>query len=125
MIEDELTCPICNGTGEDELYVCEKCDGSGKVDWVSNAITRNKKRTILERIDVKKVISSIKEIGFSEDFANINIFDKKMKNHLESLQVNKSIVDYNVRSNWLSKCIDVSIKPVQSVEQITLNFTIN
>ena len=32
--EDEIICPVCKGVGHTKksIYVCEKCDGSGKVD---------------------------------------------------------------------------------------------
>lgn len=127
LIEGELICPVCNGTGEDNcgIYVCEKCDGEGKLDWVSNAIIKDKTPSILDRIDVRKAMESIKQIAWSEDFSNMDIFHKKMNNHLESLQVNKAIVDYNITSNFMNKYIDINIKPVQSIERVTLSFNIN
>ena len=128
LVEGEMTCPLCNGTGEDKynvLYVCRKCNGDGKIDWVTNVIIKDKSPSILERIDVRKAIESIKQMAWSEDFANMDIFHKKMNDHLEFLQVNKAIVDYNVTSNFINRYVDISIKPVQSVEHINLNFNIN
>jgi RecJ-like exonuclease len=125
--EGEMICPICKGTGNDinDIYICRKCDGIGKIDWISNAVIGNKKLSILNRIDVRKAISTIKQIAWSEDFDNIDIFNKKMKEHLESLQVSKAIVDYKVKSSWLNKCVDINIKPVNTTDNITLNFSIN
>ncbi len=124
--EGEMICPVCKGTGNDtnDIYICGKCDGMGKIDWVSNAIIKSKKMSILKRIDVRKAISTIKQIAWSEDFDNINIFNKKMKEHLESLQVNKSITDYEIKSSCINKYIDINIKLVNTTDNITLNFTI-
>ena len=41
--EHELVCRGCEGSGikdndEIALVVCQKCGGSGKVDWISNAM---------------------------------------------------------------------------------------
>ena len=48
----EMICSLCNGEGNynHSNYVCEKCDGVGKVDWISNAII-NKKEKIIERFN--------------------------------------------------------------------------
>ncbi len=125
--EGEMICPLCDGTGEDKhsIYICNKCNGEGKIDWVTNVVIKDKSLSILERIDVRKVIKSIKQMAWSEDFTNMDIFYKKMNNHLESLQVNKAIIDYNIASNFMNKYIDISITPVQSIEYITLSLTIN
>lgn len=125
--EGEMTCPICKGTGNDtnNIYICRKCDGIGKIDWVSNAIIKNKKMSILNRIDVRKAISTIKQIAWSEDFDNIYSFNKKMTKHLESLQVNKAITDYKIKSSRLYNRIDVNIKPVNTIDNINLKFVIN
>lgn len=100
--EGEMICPICKGTGNDinDIYICGKCEGFGKIDWVSNAVIKNKKMSILKRIDVRKAISTIKQIAWSEDFDNIYSFNKKMTKHLESLHVNNAIVDYKIKSSW-------------------------
>jgi len=124
--EGEMICPVCKGTTHDtnDIYICGKCDGIGKIDWISNAVIKSKKRSILERIDVREFISSIKQIACSEDFNNIYIFNKKMKEHLESLQVNKVIIDYEVKSSCINKYININIKPVNTTYTIALNFTI-
>jgi RecJ-like exonuclease len=125
--EGEMICPICKGIGNDinDIYICGKCDGIGKIDWISNAVIKNKKMSILERLDVRKTISTIKQVAWSEDFNSIYSFNKKMTKHLESLQVNKAIVSYKIKSSWLNKHINVKIKPVNTTDNITLQFTIN
>jgi RecJ-like exonuclease len=38
--DGEVKCSKCNGTGDNISHEpCDKCLGSGKLDWVSNAMT--------------------------------------------------------------------------------------
>jgi len=52
----EIECPKCNGTGHDvedkkHFYIwCEKCQGSGKVNWIE-AIVGKKKSSEFSIID--------------------------------------------------------------------------
>lgn len=40
--EGEVVCDECNGKGnEGTLWTCAKCDGKGKLDWVTNAMGNN------------------------------------------------------------------------------------
>jgi len=36
--EGEIICPKCGGHGDEYTFICTKCLGSGKVDWIENIV---------------------------------------------------------------------------------------
>ena len=127
--EGEMICPICNGTGNDKenVFVCEKCDGSGKVDWVSNVISQKKEMTSLERINVRRLITHLKSIVNDlryEPVDNLTIYTLKgmMDDHLTMLKDRKAIDDYQITKAFAGGYdFDVLIKPTRSIEVVTMN----
>ena len=130
--EGEMICPICNGNGQfkDSIYVCEKCDGSGKVDWVSNAITRKKELTILDSINVRKAVAHLKSLVNNLQFEpadNLTIDTLKgmMGNYLTALKDKKAIDDYQITKAFAGGYnFDVLIKPSRSIDVVTMNIKI-
>jgi len=133
--EGELICPVCQGNGhlEQSMYVCEKCDGSGKVDWVSNVVTRYKKRTSLYRINVRRIVAHLQSLVKGVNFepnnkTTMDTLKGMMKHTLSTLKDRIAIDDYDISQSFSDsgqRSFDISIKPIRSVEIIKLNFTIN
>jgi RecJ-like exonuclease len=93
--EGEIVCPVCKGAGytEKNTYVCEKCDGIGKVDWVANAMTREKKD--LDKLNVRRIFIHLNSIVNNSCFASlddntINTLKGAVKDHLSSLESRKA-----------------------------------
>ncbi len=130
--EGEIICPVCNGNGnlKDSVYVCGKCDGSGKVDWVSNAITRNKKRSSLDRINVRMIVSHLKSLVNDLQFEPVdditmNTLREMMGNYLTTLKDRKAIDDYQISRPFAGGYnFDVSIKLTRSIEVVKMNIMI-
>ncbi len=130
--EYEQTCPLCNGSGklEQTIYVCEKCDGTGIVDWITNAVTRTrkKKRSSLDELNVRRVVMHLKSIVNSlyfevNDKTTAHVLKGMIEEYLSTMQSNKVIDDYNViqsPDNHLS----VNIKPNRSLEVVQMDLTI-
>lgn len=128
--EDEIICPICNGRGHTNknIYVCGKCDGSGKVDWVSNAVTRKKKRSSLDELNVRRVVMHIESIVNNLQFEpndkiTSNALKGMMGHYLDTMQSRKAIEEYNIiqsPDNHLS----VHIKPNRSIGIVNMNIKI-
>jgi RecJ-like exonuclease len=127
--EGEMICPICKGTGNDKenVFVCEKCDGSGKVDWVSNVITQNKEITSLDRINVRRLIIHLKSLVNKIQFEPVNnlsmdVLKEMMGNYLTALKDKKVIDDYEITKAFAEGYnFDVLIKPNRSIDVVTMN----
>jgi hypothetical protein len=130
--EGEMICPICNGTGNDKenVFVCEKCDGNGKVDWVSNVISQNKEITSLDRINVRRLIIHLKSLISDVQYKpanNLTLDTLKvmMGNYLTALKDRKAIDDYEITKAFAGGYnFDVLIKPSRSIEVVTMNIKI-
>ena len=128
--EDEQICSLCNGSGklEQTIYVCEKCDGTGIVDWITNAVTRKKKRSSLDEINVRRVVMHIKSLVNSIQFepndkTTVDTLRGMMENYLDTIQSRKAIEEYSIiqsPDNHLS----VHIKPNRSLETVQMDLTI-
>jgi RecJ-like exonuclease len=128
--EDEVICPVCKGSGklEQTIYVCEKCDGTGIVDWITNAVTRKKKRSSLDELNVRRVVMHLKSIVNDLQFEpndKITADNLKgmMENYLDTIQSRKAIEEYSIiqsPDNHLS----VHIKPNRSLETVQMDLTI-
>jgi len=130
LLDGEDICHICNGTGEDKngIFVCKKCRGQKKLDWVSKAVQLPpaKNPSALDRLNIRRLMHHIEEtvdeykFEPAEDVANI------LKGHLDTLVSRKAIYDYKVtcdESNFNN--IDVYVKPVNTIEYVTMNVVIN
>lgn len=129
--EDELICPVCKGAGHTKksIYVCEKCDGIGKVDWVTNAMIRKKKeRSSLDEINVRRVVMHIKsfvdKLQFEpNDKITADHLRGTMENYLDTMQSRKAIYDYNIIQSP-DNHLTVHIKPNRSIEIVQMDLTI-
>jgi len=53
--EYEIICPKCNGSGLDQTrdqtginkYHCQKCNGTGRLDWIENIIGKRKRSKLI------------------------------------------------------------------------------
>lgn len=134
--EGEIVCPVCKGAGytEKNIYVCEKCDGSGKVDWVANAMVRKKEeRSTLDELNIRRIFihlrSLIDNLKFEPlDDTTINNLRETMEHYLSSLESRKAIYDYQVSealpSSQGRKCFDINVKTTRSVEMVQMNVVI-
>lgn len=130
--EGELICPICKGKGhlDKSIYVCEKCDGNGIVDWVSNVITRKKKRTALDKINIKRMLIHLQSLVDSLKFESIdnltiNTLKGMMDHYLKSIKDRKLIDDYQFSKPFAGGYnFNLSIKPFRSVEVVNMNVKI-
>ena len=127
--EDEIICPICNGRGHTNknIYVCEKCDGSGKVDWVSNVVTHKRKQTDLNRLSVRRLVihlqSLVNQFKFEPlDDLTLNALEGSLKNYISMLYSRKAINNYKITKNPNNMSIDLTITPQTSKETININY---
>jgi predicted PP-loop superfamily ATPase len=127
-----MACPICKGTGNEKenVFVCEKCDGSGKVDWVSNVISQNRETTSLDRINVRRLIihlkSLIRDMQYEPDNnLTMDTLKEMMGNYLTTLKDKKAIDDYEITKAFAGGYdFDVLIKPSRSIDVVTMNIKI-
>lgn len=127
--EGEYICPICNGTGNDEraIWICDKCDGEGKVDWVSQVVTRSivERMSTLRRVNIRNILNHIKTNIAGEIFPNIQNMKQQITSYLSTCQQNFAIDDFNVicdETNFHN--IDIFIKPTRTTEQVRLTLKI-
>jgi len=127
----EFICPQCNGSGNDKdnVYVCRKCDGHKKVDWISNVVTRERRTSALHNINVRRLILHIQKMienTFLETCTDMGKYLNGMGDNitecLNFLEKNKAISDHKVEVG--PNRIDVTIIPIRSVERIIMNFTL-
>lgn len=128
--EDEIICPVCKGTGqfEQSIYVCEKCDGSGKVDWITNAVTRKKKRSSLDELNVRRIVMHIKSIVNDLQFEpndkiTANALKGMMEHYLDTMQDRRAIEEYRIIQSP-DNHLNVHIKPNRSLEIVQMDLTI-
>jgi len=128
--EGELVCPLCKGIGHDEqaIYVCKKCDGSRKVDWVSNVMLRKRKMTSMSRVNIRRLVLHIQKM-VEDSVSNFDFIEstcEELEDRLESLFISRTIDDYKITRDRIKNTerIDISIKPTRTVEIINLNFAI-
>jgi hypothetical protein len=128
--EGELICSSCKGVGhdKDEVYVCKKCDGIGKVDWVSNAMLRKRRMTSMNRVNIRRLVLHIQKM-VEDSVSNFDVIEttyEKLEDRLDSLLTKRAIDDYKITRDQIKNTerIDISIKPTRTVEIINLNFVI-
>ena len=128
--EGEVICSSCKGVGHDKqaIYVCKKCDGSGKVDWVSNVMLRKRRMTSMSRVNIRRLVLHIQKM-VEDSVSNFDFIEstcEKLEDCLESLLTSRTIDDYKITRDQIKNTerIDISIKPTRTVEIINLNFAI-
>jgi len=127
LLEGETLCHLCNGTGHDKqaLYICDKCDGEGKVDWISKAITASKKMSSLRLLNIKRAFISMENIAMN-NFPDVKLIYKKIKKYSELLKNNHVIYDYLVIHDKTNNFnFDIYIQPSRTVEQCKLTLRIS
>ena len=122
--EREVKCKKCNGTGvdENEVYLCHKCDGEGKLDWISNAIEKPIRMSSLRRVAIKRATCKLKKLAES-NFPNIDRIYSSMWSYLDTLQQHNVVYEFKVERN--ENVFEVFIKPSRAVEIVKLNLVIN
>jgi len=126
--EGEIICPKCNGSGNDKnnVYICEMCDGEGKVDWVSAAMVHEKRKSILQLISVRRLITNIKstvEKYIHNNLYELKNFNRDMTSYLSTLKSRKMLDGYIINIEKAENLTDINIylKPNRSVDTIKLN----
>lgn len=134
LLDGEVICPKCNGTGKDahEIYICDKCLGQKKIDWISLAMTSKKKNySILDRLNIRRMLHHIhKEITCIEKYDFRLCSEDKtdsMKNMLDAslstFQSKGEIHEYNIQQNC-SGDVNVFIKLKRSIDIIKIDIKI-
>ena len=128
-----LECSVCNGTGEDGLYVCQKCEGKGIVDWITDIVfKKNHPMSSLQLVNVRKTIAYLRDVV--EKTLKENIFvpaktlEELIKPYLDRCVTSRVLCDYKISDFAVSpneRHIDIEIKPVRSVEMIQLDFKVD
>ena len=133
LTEDQQICPLCNGSGkfEQSIYVCEKCDGTGIVDWITNAVTRKKKRSSLDEINVRRVVMHLKSLvnkmnSEVNDKNTAHVLKGMMDNYLMAMKGRKVIDNYQISKSFAGGYggFDVLIKPFRTVKTVKMSLTI-
>jgi len=127
--EDEIICPICNGRGHTNknIYVCKKCDGSGKVDWVSNVVTHKRERTALHRLNVRRLVMHLQSLVDNFRFEplddlTLSTLEASLRNYISMLHSRKVITNYQITKNPNNMSIDLAITPQTSIRTININY---
>lgn len=128
--EGYVKCSNCNGTGEDESYVCQKCQGEGVTDWITNAMFREKPFSCLDSINVKRMVIYVRKA--IEKILKNNLFELNESNEMVNEQLNclkssRVLYDYKVSDYMVSaneRHINISIKPNKAIEIIQLKFVV-
>lgn len=122
--EGEVKCNKCNATGTDEndVYLCDKCDGEGKIDWISNATEKPIRMSSLRRVDIKRATYKLKKLAES-NFPNLDQIYSSMWSYLDTLQQHNVICEFKVERN--ENVFEVFIKPSRAIEIVKLNLVIN
>ena len=130
--EGYVKCSTCKGTGKDRDYICQKCQGEGVTDWVTNAMFREKPLSALDSVNVKRMLIYVRKT--IEKYLEENIFEpldipiKPIESHLDYCKSNRILYDYKI-SDYISppnnRHINITIKPMKSVEMIQLKFEVN
>ena len=62
LLEGEMICPKCNGTGvyynkyDISTFTCSKCLGEGKLDWIENIVGKQNKYNWGPQFKITKVV---------------------------------------------------------------------
>ena len=120
----EVKCNECNGIGttlHDPYSICNKCHGTGKLDWIENIVGKlPKPKSILDRINVRRLIIHI-ENQISECFLDtIPTAKNKISVYLKTLKSRRIIYDFNIVS-ISNNNIDIMIHPNLTTEIIRIN----
>jgi len=129
--EDEIICPVCKGVGHTKksIYVCEKCDGTGKVDWIANAMVKKKKgRSFLDEINIRRLVLHLKSLVTGLQFEpndkiTFDTLKGMMESYLDTMKSRKAIYDYNIIQSPTNH-LNIHVKPNRSIEVVNMEFTI-
>lgn len=130
--EGYVKCSVCNGTGEDGIYVCLKCQGKGFTDWITNAMFREKPLSVLSSLNVKRMVMYVRqtiEKALEENiFQPIELPIKAIESHLDHFKSTRALYDYKVSDYYgppNNRHINITIKPMRSIEMIEMKFVVN
>ena len=130
--EGYVKCSTCKGTGKDGDYICQKCQGEGVTDWITNAMFRVKPLSALDSINVRRMLLYVRKTieNYLKDhlFEPSNIPIEPIKSHLDYCKSNRILYDYKI-SDYITpsneRQINITIKPTKTVEMIQLKFEVN
>jgi len=122
--EGEVICPLCKGSGvnpEYEGYICCKCNGNGKVDWVTNATNRKIQFSSLSMAQL--LIKNTRKKLNNNMFNNRGDVAEYIDSYLEELRTNQLVSNYSVN------CVDkenilITMQPTKTLEKIEINYTV-
>lgn len=122
--EGQVKCSACKGTGEDGVYVCQKCQGEGVTDWVSNAMAKIKKPlSALQLINVRRLMLHVQKTIEDAITERTDVTAENVGIILDHYKSKRILNDYKV--DQISETeIDVVIKPYRALEIIRMNFEI-
>ena len=124
-------CRLCKGLGSiDKIYTCHKCDGTGKSDWVTNAMHKPEPpRTALRLINIKQLLKQVEDIvfnGFITESLSTRGVVERIKKYLFDAKSNHVIAEWRVVSDETNfHQIDVYVQPTRMVEFVKVNFRID
>lgn len=130
--EGYVKCSTCNGTGKDGSFICQKCQGEGVTDWITNAMFREKPLSALDSINVRRMLLYVRktlEKTLKENFLETtDVGIQAIESHLDYCKRNRMLYDYKVSEHITPSndlCFDISIKPMRTVDIIQLKFEVN
>lgn len=122
--EGLLKCSACKGTGEDGVYVCQKCQGKGVTDWVTNAMAQIKKPlSSLQLINIRRLMVHVRKTIENAVLERIDLTTQNIETILDDYKSQRALYDYKVDKISRNE-FNVFIKPTRTVEIIEMNFEI-
>lgn len=122
--EGYVKCSACKGTGEDGVYVCQKCQGEGVIDWISNAMAKIKKPfSPLQLINVRRLMLHVKKTIENCILERMNISVGEMEIILDHYKSKRVLIDYKVDKISENK-VNILVKPYRAMEIIKMNFEV-
>lgn len=133
LYEGEVICSRCEGTGmhDEDKYVCDKCLGEGKLDWVTDIMGRPRTESVLDSVNVRQIMGYIRKVlndEVSKDQPVTPIFidhvSKIMETNLDFLESQRAIYNYDVTTCQKNQSIGITIQPYRAAEFINMDVKI-
>jgi len=122
--EGFVKCSACKGTGEDGVYVCQKCQGKGVTDWVTNAMSKFKKPlSALQLINVRRLMLHVKKTIEDSILERMDVSVEEVKIILDHYKSKRILNDYKIDKISETE-INVLIKPYRALEIIKMEFEV-
>jgi RecJ-like exonuclease len=128
--EGDIVCSRCLGSGkEKDRFTCKKCYGEGKVDWITNVINASYPKSILDQINVRRMVIYVRdtiEKTLEENICNKNIIGittKFINDYLTNMKQNRIIYEWKIEYNS-DRDISVFLRPSKAVDIVRLDFKV-